>query len=114
MSGLLRLMQSTSHILSPIVRSARHRRLRRPRWETAWGGAGEELLGATLPAGERGSAGPSPAEEPAAPAALAGARGRGTEEERQRAVPDGEREAGSKRRASKKEGGLQSKREWKS
>ena len=39
----------TTHGLSPIVRSARHCRLRRPRWGTAGHGAepGEELLGAT-------------------------------------------------------------------
>jgi hypothetical protein len=39
---------ATTHGLYPMVLSARHRRLRRPRWETAGhGGAGEELLGAT-------------------------------------------------------------------
>ena len=30
---------ATTHVLSPIVRSARHRRLRRPRWGTAGHGA---------------------------------------------------------------------------
>jgi hypothetical protein len=38
---------ATTHVMSPIVSSAGHSRLRRPRWGTA-GRAGEELLGAML------------------------------------------------------------------